>query len=88
VISTAQTTIEEEIQTIQELSAVASKYPYYKFNYSWSRQVQDACFSILLCGWLGGFGKCETGQLLTIEEVGEIMKGTILCFSNPAPMRC
>lgn len=34
------------------------------------------CFSILLCGWLGGFGKSETGQLLTIEEVGQILQST------------
>jgi len=32
------------------------------------------CFSILLCGWLGGFGKKEVGQLITIDEVGSIMK--------------
>lgn len=30
-------------------------------------------FNILLCGFLGGFGKTETGQLLTIEEVGSVM---------------
>ncbi|KAK5018523.1 Translin-1, partial [Cryomyces antarcticus] len=36
------------------------------------------CFTILLCGWLGGFaseaGEAKQGRLLTIEEVGEIMK--------------
>lgn len=32
-------------------------------------------FVIVLCGWLGGFGKKEEGQLLTIEQVGEILKG-------------
>ncbi|KAK3112432.1 Translin-1, partial [Teratosphaeriaceae sp. CCFEE 6253] len=64
--------IDKEVQTIHRLSETASKQPYYKFNYSWARQVQDACFSILLCGWLGGFGKGDVGQLLTIEEVGGI----------------
>lgn len=33
------------------------------------------CFSILLCGYLGGFGKSAGGQLLTIEDVGQIMNG-------------
>ncbi|KAH9826194.1 Translin family [Teratosphaeria destructans] len=73
VVSTAQTNIVEEIETIQHLSAIASKHPYYKFNYAWSRQMQDACCSILLTGWLGGFGKGDVGSLLTIEEVGQVM---------------
>ena len=95
VINAAQNNINGEIQTIQQLSEVASKHPYYKFNHAWSRQMQDAvsdytsrilntrqadlvqCYSILLCGWLGGFEKGETGKLLTIEEVGGIMKGTL-----------
>jgi len=34
-------------------------------------------FTILLCGWLGGYNSKESGRLLTIEEVGEIMKGTV-----------
>lgn len=33
------------------------------------------CYSILLCGYLGGFGKPASGQLLTIEEVGGLMGG-------------
>ncbi|KAK3673389.1 Translin-1 [Recurvomyces mirabilis] len=73
VLSAAQTNIEKEVVTIQRLSEVASKHPYYKFNYAWTRHVQDACFSILFCGWLGGFGKGDTGQLLNMEEVGSIM---------------
>ncbi|KAK3114488.1 Translin-1 [Teratosphaeriaceae sp. CCFEE 6253] len=72
VVNAAQANIDKEVQTIHKLSETASKQPYYKFNYSWARQVQDACFSILLCGWLGGFGKGDVGQLLTIEEVGGI----------------
>lgn len=36
------------------------------------------CFTILLCGWLGGYtqegSEPRIGRLLTIEEVGEIMK--------------
>ncbi|KAK0336772.1 Translin-1 [Friedmanniomyces endolithicus] len=73
VVSSAQASIDKEVQTIHKLSETASKEPYYKFNYAWTRQIQDACSSILLCGWLGGFGKSEAGQLLTIEDVGEVM---------------
>jgi len=41
-------------------------------------------FTILFCGWLGGYNSKESGRLLTIEEVGEIMKGitTFLDFSQ------
>jgi len=42
VVKAAQDNINNEIQTIQQLADVASKHPYYKFNYAWTRQVQDA----------------------------------------------
>lgn len=36
-------------------------------------------FAVVLCGWLGGFQedevRKESGRLLTIEEVGEILSG-------------
>lgn len=95
VIKAASDHIAREIETVQQLSKVASQHPYYRFNYAWSRQMESVvredcssthavypanessqCFSILLCGWLGGFGKSETGQLLTIEEVGQILQST------------
>ncbi|KAF7195555.1 Translin [Pseudocercospora fuligena] len=75
VIQAAETSIKEQIATIQSLSAEASKHPYYKFNYSWQRQMENSTFSILFCGWLGGCGKEGTGNLLTIEEVGQIING-------------
>lgn len=41
-VNAAESSISHEVQAIQQLSEVASKYPYYKFNYAWSRQMQDA----------------------------------------------
>lgn len=41
-----------------------------RYNGMWSRDVQNVIFAILFCGWLG-----ETGKLLTIEEVGQILNG-------------
>lgn len=42
--------------------------------------MQNAIFTVLLCGWLGGLtsdGKPgPVARLLTLEEVGEIFKGT------------
>lgn len=37
---------------------------------------QSQCLSILVCGYLGGFSQLKAGQLLTIEEVGGLMRGT------------
>ncbi|OCL06060.1 Translin [Glonium stellatum] len=79
VISAAEGSIRIEIDTISKLSVAASKLPYYKWNSMWSRQIQDAIFGILFCGWLGGYttessgGSQTQGRLLTIEEVGQIM---------------
>lgn len=74
VVRQAEASISNEVGTVAQLAEVASKHPYYKFNFAWTRAIQDTCFSILLCGWLGGFGKKEVGQLITIDEVGSIMK--------------
>ncbi|KAK6007667.1 hypothetical protein QM012_004481 [Aureobasidium pullulans] len=77
VVSSAQESISKEVESIAKLSDAASKYPYYKYNGMWTRHVQDASFSILLCGYLGGFPSVgsgsQDGRLLTIEEVGQIM---------------
>ncbi|KAI9644145.1 Translin-1 [Ciborinia camelliae] len=71
VLESAKKAIQEEAESIQKLASVASNYPYYK-------DVQDVIFAILLCGWLGGLTKdgqpTESGRLLTIEEVGEILQ--------------
>ncbi|TDZ14170.1 Translin-1 [Colletotrichum orbiculare MAFF 240422] len=49
-----------------------------RYNQKWNRQVQNAIFTVLLCGWLGGLtsdGKPgPVARLLTLEEVGEIFK--------------
>lgn len=52
-----------------------------RYNGIWTRDVQNVIFAILLCGWLGGLNKdgkpAQSGRLLTIEEVGEILQGTL-----------
>ncbi|KAK7612152.1 putative Translin-1 [Phyllosticta paracitricarpa] len=77
VITAAEGAIRDEVAAVQKLSEAASKLPYYKFNGMWSRQVQDTVFTILYCGYLGGFasdgGNVKSGRLLSIEEVGAIM---------------
>ncbi|MCJ1387084.1 hypothetical protein MMC17_010213 [Xylographa soralifera] len=72
-ISDAEKSIYQQVETIANLGHVASKYPYYKYNGTWTRD----CFGILLCGWLGGMAnevdQGQVGKLLTIEEVGHIL---------------
>lgn len=78
VTQSAQESIGRQIESVAQLSGVASKYPYYRYNGMWTRDVQNTCFAIVLCGWLGGYSPDgadpHPGRLLTIEEVGEIMK--------------
>ncbi|TRX97245.1 hypothetical protein FHL15_002039 [Xylaria flabelliformis] len=73
-----ETGIQPEIEGVGELAQFASKYPYYKYNNKWSRSVQNVVGTILLTGWLGGMGTesrpGELGRLLTIEDVGEILR--------------
>ncbi|WQF88400.1 Putative Translin family [Colletotrichum destructivum] len=77
-LSDVQAGIQKEIEVIGELEEIASKHPYYKYNQKWNRQVQNAIFTVLLCGWLGGLtsdGKPgPIARLLTLEEVGSIFK--------------
>ncbi|KAI1439090.1 putative sequence-specific DNA binding protein [Xylaria sp. CBS 124048] len=70
--------INPEIEGVGELAQFASKYPYYKYNSKWSRSIQNVVGTILLTAWLGGMGTeprpGEVGRLLTLEDVGEILR--------------
>ncbi|RAL58631.1 hypothetical protein DID88_003551 [Monilinia fructigena] len=63
VLESAEKAIQEQAGSIQELAGVATNY---------------AITILSLCGWLGGLTKdgqpSESGRLLTIEEVGEILQ--------------
>ncbi|KAI1348928.1 putative sequence-specific DNA binding protein, partial [Xylaria sp. FL0043] len=73
-----ETGIQPEIEGVAELAQFASNYPYYKYNSRWSRSLQNVVGTILVTAWLGGMGTesrpGELGRLLTIEEVGEVLK--------------
>ncbi|KFX92264.1 hypothetical protein O988_00885 [Pseudogymnoascus sp. VKM F-3808] len=77
VIEAAEAAIRSEVESVGQLSEVASKFPYYKYNAMWTKDVQNVIFAILLCGWLGGMATkskpAEAGRLLTIEEVGDVL---------------
>lgn len=50
---------------------------YYRYNFKWTKSVQDAILTVLLDGWLGGnlVGEGKVGRLLTLEEIGQLFKG-------------
>ncbi|KAI1389848.1 Translin [Hypoxylon trugodes] len=70
--------IKPEIESVSELAQFTSNYPYYKYNGRWTRSIQNVVGTILITGWLGGLETesrpGEIGRLLTIEEVGQILK--------------
>ena len=46
-----------------------------RYNSKWAKTTQNAVFTAIYCGWLGGFSETnDLGRLLTLEEVGEIYK--------------
>ncbi|KAK4122416.1 Translin [Parathielavia appendiculata] len=68
--------INKEIEMVGRLSEFASQYPYYKYNHKWTRMVQDAISTVILCAWLGGMSTDskpgEVGRLLKLEDIGQI----------------
>lgn len=49
IIEAAQSSIQEEIQIVRQLEVLASQHPYYKFNYAWTRQMQDVvCLPLIV----------------------------------------
>lgn len=41
-IQDGERSISEQVQSIRELAVVASRYPYYKYNSMWTRDIQNA----------------------------------------------
>jgi len=48
----------------------------HRYNHKWTRTLQDAISTALLCAWLGGLSEStkpgDVGRLLTLEDVGAI----------------
>ncbi|KAF3909620.1 Translin-1 [Arthrobotrys entomopaga] len=74
-LASAEPFFHQQRETLIELDCVASKYPYYKYNGLWTREIQAASYGIVLAGWLGAFTsgaeERKEGRLMTISEVGE-----------------
>ncbi len=57
---------------MKSLAEAASKYPFYKWNNIWQRDIQTVVSSLQLYEWL------KSGNLITIEEVGQRLHGQSL----------
>lgn len=71
VLQPAVRAIEEQKNSVVALNAAASKYPFYKYNGMWQRDIQNLISSIQLLHWL------REGRLVTIEEVGSYLQGKL-----------
>lgn len=61
--------LSQQAATVKELAQSASKYPFYKWNNIWQRDIQGVISSMQICDWL------RSGNLLTLEEVGQKLDG-------------
>lgn len=75
VIEDASKEISAQREDVARLVSVASKHPFYKYNHTWSRELQNLVFSIQFCAWLGGLQDAREGRsgFMTIEEVGKFL---------------
>ncbi|KEF57483.1 uncharacterized protein A1O9_05400 [Exophiala aquamarina CBS 119918] len=65
ILKPAADALSEQAATVKNLGQSASKYPFYKWNSIWQRDIQAVISSIQLSGWL------KSGNLVTLEEVGQ-----------------
>lgn len=61
--------LSEQTTTVKTLAQAASKYPFYKWNSMWQREIQGVISSIQMCEWL------KSAKLVTLEEVGQRLHG-------------
>jgi hypothetical protein len=64
--------LRQQITTVQTLAQTAGKYPFYKWNNMWQRDVQNLISNLQLAEWL------RSGKLVTIEELGAQLQGELL----------
>ncbi|EFQ97148.1 translin [Nannizzia gypsea CBS 118893] len=75
ILDDATREISAQREDIAKLVTVASKHPFYKYNYLWTKELQNLVFSIEFCSWLGGMKGAvdENTTFMTIEDVGKFL---------------
>ncbi|KAK5096188.1 Translin-1 [Lithohypha guttulata] len=69
--------LEEQRNSVSSLAEAASKFPFYKYNFVWQREIQNVVSSFQLWHWL------SSGKLKSIEEVGEYFRGEFAILFTP-----
>jgi len=69
VLAPCSESLREQAGTVKDLAQAASKYPFYKWNSIWQREVQNVVSNTQMCEWL------KSGNLVTLEEVGQRLEG-------------
>ncbi|OAL30617.1 hypothetical protein AYO20_08704 [Fonsecaea nubica] len=64
VLAPCSESLKEQAATVKDLAQAASKYPFYKWNSIWQREIQNVVSNIQMCEWL------RSGNLVTLEDVG------------------
>lgn len=75
VLNPAYAALAQQAGTVKDLASSASRYPFYKWNTIWQRDIQTVISSMQMVDWL------QTGKLVTIEDVGQRLGGTLLALS-------
>jgi hypothetical protein len=70
VLNPAYDALAQQASTVKDLAQSASRYPFYKWNTIWQRDIQAVISSMQMLDWL------QTGKLVTIEDVGQRLGGT------------
>ncbi|KAK4934592.1 Translin-1 [Elasticomyces elasticus] len=65
VLDPCNDSLSQQAATVKELAQSASKFPFYKWNNIWQRDIQAVISSMQICDWL------KSGKLLTLEEIGQ-----------------
>jgi hypothetical protein len=71
VLSPCADSLAEQATTVRQLATAASKYPFYRWNTMWQRDIQNVVSSIQLYEWL------KSGHLVALEEVGQRLEGAL-----------
>lgn len=69
VLTPCDESLSQQAATVKSLGQSASKYPFYKWNSIWQRDIQGVISSMQMCEWL------KSGNLVTLEEVGQRLDG-------------
>ncbi|CCG82237.1 Putative uncharacterized protein [Taphrina deformans PYCC 5710] len=83
-----RTHFEDQKVKLAALAKLASQMPYYKFNFLFTNQLQNASYTAVFAHWLGcdliNGGSRQAGTLLSLEEVGTVLTLEVNSIYTPS----